>query len=623
MKSFREIYLNSKFVPKEDWQELIKTVSTYNGTFKKWKIVITNDKNKIQFFTETKCSLPATINNLTSFILKEKEKIDKMPKVTFSIPFTSFKHEYNLIDIINLCEVRNKGEFTAMTISIKPRTNGLFKTKIFFYLTKDVKNKKYKMLFTNPINLLSIDFDGNKRYFYKGTPKYLDINKSLHLLNTDSASSILKVDTFPYLQGDFYLNQNNYSFNKHSIVMGSSGTGKSKFISLLIHNIYKNINLKQQYKVVVIDPHAALENDIGGIGKVIDFKSRRNSIDLFSNSTDDIISNTELLMELFKSIIGSQFNSKLERVLRHSISLLLTNKDFSFTSLRKLLLDMEYRNNLVKELTDKLNSSVVEFFLSDFNELKTKSYGEAISPIIGFIDEMEMIPVFNGEASSNTIKDTIHDNFLTIFSLDRTKLGDKITKTISGLIMQQILTLVQSARMNEHIIFIVDEVAVVESPILSRFLSEARKYNLSLMLAGQYFNQISDELKDSIFANVVNYYIFRVSMADAQVLVNNFDMKVPLDDTKERKVKILSELNNRECIVRIDSKDVLLPAFKAKTMDYTSIPRVDEEVFDLDEVKPNVIKEQEIKFDIGTSINLKDILINTSSSRKVVGKDGR
>ena len=71
MKSFREIYLNSKFVPKEDWQELIKTVSTYNGTFKKWKIVITNDKNKIQFFTETKCSLPATINNLTSFILKE------------------------------------------------------------------------------------------------------------------------------------------------------------------------------------------------------------------------------------------------------------------------------------------------------------------------------------------------------------------------------------------------------------------------------------------------------------------------------------------------------------------------------------------------------------------------
>ena len=328
-------------------------------------------------------------------------------------------------------------------------------------------------------------------------------------------------------------------------------------------------------------------------------------------------------MELFTSIIGSQFNSKLERVLRHSINLLLTAKDFNFSSLRKLLLDMEFRNETIRKYTAELNSSVAEFFLSDFNELKTKSYGEAISPIIGFIDEMEMIPVFNGKASDNSIKDTIHDNFLTIFSLDRTKLGDKITKTISGLIMQQILTLVQSARMNEHIIFIVDEVAVVENPILSRFLSEARKYNLSLILAGQYFNQISQGLKDSIFANVVNYYIFRVSTADAQVLVNNFDMKIPLDDTKERKVKILSELNNRECIVRIDSKDVLLPAFKAKTMDYTSIPRVEEEIFDIDEVKPNITKESEIKFDIGSSINLKDILINTSSSRKVVNDDGR
>ena len=391
----------------------------------------------------------------------------------------------------------------------------------------------------------------------------------------------------------------------------------------MIHNIYKNINLKQQYKVVVIDPHASLEKDIGGIGRVIDFKTKRDSLDLFTNSNTDIISNTELLMELFKSIIADQFNSKLERVLRHSINLLLTAKDFSFSTLRKLLLDMDYRNSKIKELTGELNDSVSEFFLSDFNELKTKSYGEAISPIIGFIDEMEMIPVFNGKSSDNTIKDTIHDNFLTIFSLDRTKLGDKITRTISGLIMQQILTIVQSARMNEHIIFIVDEVAVVENPILSRFLSEARKYNLSLILAGQYFDQISSGLKDSIFANVVNYYLFRVSKQDAQTLVDNFDMKVPLDDTKDRKIKILSELNNRECIVRIDSKDVLLPAFKAKTMNFESIPRIEEEVFDIEEVKPNVEEKKEIKFDIGSSINLKDILINTSSSRKVVENDGR
>ena len=127
--------------------------------------------------------------------------------------------------------------------------------------------------------------------------------------------------------------------------------------------------------------------------------------------------------------------------------------------------------SLIKELTSTLPESVINFFLTDFNELKTKSYGDAISPIIAFIDEMEMISVFNGNSESENLKSIIKDNFLTIFSLDRTKLGDKVTKTIAGLVMQQLLTIIQRKEIDEHIIFIIDEVAVVENKILSRFLS--------------------------------------------------------------------------------------------------------------------------------------------------------
>ena len=83
-----------------------------------------------------------------------------------------------------------------------------------------------------------------------------------------------------------------------------------------------------------------------------------------------------------------------------------------------LILDLEYRNDLIKKLKYNLPVSVIDFFLSDFNDLKTKSYGETISPIIGFIDEMEMIPVFNSEQNNENLKNSIHDNFLTLFSLD-------------------------------------------------------------------------------------------------------------------------------------------------------------------------------------------------------------
>lgn len=608
-----EIYLTKNYVSKKEWEDLINVISNYNGLLKNWKIIIENNSNQLRYFIKSDCSLPATINGLNAFLMKNIEN-NKLHYSYLSLPFFT-NTENNIIDIINYLEIKNKGTLNFIEITFKKLSKNNIKKKIVIYLTKNGNTKKYRLLLSNPTNILSVDFDNNKRYFFKSAPKYLEINKILHLLSTDINSSIFKIDTFPYLQGDFYLNQNNFSFDKHSVVLGASGTGKSKFLSLLINNIYKNSDLKQRYKIVIIDPHAALEDDIGGISRVIDFKTTLDSIDLFINNPDDVISSTELLLELFKSLIADQYNSKLERVLRHSIYVLLLDNSFNFSNLRKILLELEYRNFLIKKLKNKLPISVIEFFLTDFNDLKTKAYGEAVSPIIAFIDEMEMIPVFNNQTNEDNLGKTIYDNFLTLFSLDRTKLGDKVTKTISGLVMQQLLSLIQNHSFNEHIIFIVDEVAVIENPILCRFLAEARKYNLSLILAGQYFSQITDKLKNAIFANVINYYIFRVSKMDANILVDNFNMKIPLDDTRDKKIKMLTELNNRECILRIDSNDKLLPAFKASTISYESIPRIKK----ANNLEKNNSLKTDCKFTIGNNINLKDILLS-SSTRKVDNK---
>ena len=612
-----EIFLNKKHVTRDDWENFIKIISHYNGLFKKWEIIIRQERSQIRYFVKTSCSLPATINNMDSFMLKSSEIKEDFVYQKGRMFLSKF--ENSLIDIINYYAIKRNAEVKMLSISFMKVGDNKIKSKCYFYVESNNTIIKYRLVLFLPQNILSVDFEGNKRYLYKSVPKYLDISKILHLLNNDSQSSILKIDTFPYIQGNFYLNQNRIDFNKHSIIMGSSGCGKSKFLSLLIHNISKNKNLKDKYKVVVIDPHAALENDIGGLGETIDFSDINNSINLFMNSNKDVVISTELLLSLFNSLIGSNYNSKLERVLRHSIHILLTGNNFNFKSLRQLLLDIEYRNELIQKLKHELPVSVIDFFLMDFNDLKTKSYGEAISPIIAFVDEMEMIPVFNEEHIEKNLEMTINNNFLSIFSLDRTRLGDKVTKTIAGLVMQQLLTLVQSKKRDEHIIFVVDEVAVVENPILARFLSEARKYNLSLILAGQYFNQISETIKNAIFSNVINYYIFRVSKMDAINLVDNFNMKIPVDDSKEQKIKALSELNNRECIVRISSNDVLLPAFKASTLDYKSIPRVKKEdnKKTSDSSKDNNKPLNKKIFSVGSGVSLKDILINNSSSREV------
>ena len=225
---------------------------------------------------------------------------------------------------------------------------------------------------------------------------------------------------------------------------------------------------------------------------------------------------------------------------------------------------------------------------------------------------MELIPVFNEDNDKKDLNDIIKENFLTIFSLDRTKIGEKATKTISGLIMQQLLTIIQKRKINEHIIFIIDEVPLIENSILSRYLSESRKYNLSLILIGQYFNQISDNLKKSIFANAINYFIFRISQEDANELVDNINMKIPMNDTRETKIKLLTELNNRECIARIESNGILLPAFKGRTIDFKSIPRKEEKkhIYKNTSLKEN----KKINF-VLSEINLKDVMKSTSTKK--------
>jgi len=610
-----EIFLTKKYVKKDDWYNLIKILSDYNGLLRKWKITIINDKSNIRYYAKTNCSLPATLNNLPQFLFRPEKNMNiRRPDFKF-IAVTS--PDKSIVDLINYNESRNKGKLIYLEISIIKLYSEKIHTKVKYYLKKNKRIKEYRAFLAIPTSILSVDFEANKRYFYKKAPKYLDISKVLNLLDSDSKNGVLKIDTFPYLQGDFYLNQNNFNFDKHSIIMGSSGCGKSKFISYLIYNIYKNKNFRENYRVVVIDPHAALEEDVGGIGKVIDFSNEIDSINLFVNEGDDIVSSTELLLDLFKSLIADQYNSKLERVLRQSIHLLLKAKSFNFRSLRKLLLDLEFRNDLIKKYEIELPQSVVDFFLSDFNEIKTKSYGEAISPIIAFIDEMELLPIFNSDKEFEKLENTVKRNFLSLFSLSRIKLGDKVVKTISGLIMQQLLTLVQRREIDKHVIFIIDEVAVVENPILSRFLSEARKYNLSLILAGQYFSQISKDLQNSIFANVINYFIFRVSKLDADILVDNFNIKIPLDDTKEQKVKLLSELSNRDCVARIGHNGIMLPAFKGTTLDYKSIPRKNKNV--VIHHQNNSMKEKKSvkkEFIFDTNISIKDIMKKNSTNKK-------
>lgn len=620
-KNVFEIYLTSQFVNSEEWLKLILKVSKINGILGYWNLWIHIENNYIRYFIETKRMLPPILGELGDFLIKKSDMVLR-ENTKIGMPYILTKNYETLLDVYDKFDTRKAQKIRNVKITFFTYKHDNYLSTTHFYLkNEEGKIIKRKVFWNSEIyKFISVDFSTHIRFFYqKSEAKYLDTKKVINVLSSDRENAILKANVFPYLQEDLYLNYKNYDFAKHSIVIGASGTGKSKLISSMIKNLSQNKSNKLNYKVVVIDPHAALEEDIGGLEDtdVIDFKTEESSINLFTNSSEDIISMTESIISIFKNIIADRYNSKLERVLRYSIHLLLEKEEFNLINLRKLLIEIEYRNKIIKEVEDTIQPNIIEFFRMDFNELKTKSYQEAISPIISFIDEMQLLPAMSNSDTVKDIKQEIEENFITILSLDQMTLGLNITKTIAGFAMQQILQLVQAHSFEEHIILVIDEVAVIENPIINRFLSEARKYNLSLILAGQYFGQISDNLQKAIFTNVVNYFIFRVSRMDAMILEKNMQMEVAVRNSIAIRLKMLSELNDRECIVRIGKDGKMLTSFKGRTIDFVPIPR--KKNFPSKRIVAKNQNDQKKKsFSIETTNTLKDIMTKNSSSRKRV-----
>ena len=620
-KRMFEIYLTAPTIDSKEWLKLFYKISKINGLGKKWNFWISIENNYIRYFIETKRTLPPVIGEIGSFLIKEVN-INFKEKSCIGFPCLITKNYDNLLDMYDRLETRQNAKIKHIKIIFYPYKSDNYFSKTFFYVKKsnDILIKRKALGNDSIYNFINVDFSKHIRFFYKKSEaKYLDIRKSINVLNSDAENAVISADAFPYLQENLYLDYRNYDFDRHSVVIGASGTGKSKLICSIVKNLSNNINNRLKYKVVIIDPHCSIEDDIGGIPstKVIDFKDDDDGVNLFVNSSEDILSSVESIISICKNIIADRFNAKLERVLRYSINLLLTREEFNLVNLRKLLTETKYRNTIINDSNVEIKANVIEFFQTDYNELKTKSYQEAIAPIIAFIDEMQLLPAFNNVDNTENIKQVIEENFLTIISLDQMTLGQSITKTIAGFTMQAILQLIQAHTYNEHIILVIDEVALIENPIICRFLAEARKYNLSVILSGQYFEQISSELQKAIFTNVVNYFIFRVSKADAVLLEGNMQMEVAVRNSIVTRVKMLTELNDRECIVRIGKDGRLLSGFKGRTLDFVSLPRPKKIKKNKKNIVNNEIKKK-VEFTINTKYNLENIMKENSTSRKKI-----
>lgn len=571
-----EIYIQQSKLEMSAWATLVHKIYHHLGLFfGDFTIEVLIKEAQVRFFARCNRDLTRLSSELYPFICKRLDEAieDLECEVNASIPWLRLKAGENIIGIRDRQEFKKSRTLFRVSLHFTKFMALHFCTARFYFTAADGSVCCATRLLgeMTPLKLLAINFNRSVNYKKKSVPLFLKLQKTAHLFRKSAEDSFLEVLGFPYLPRNEYFPLPAFEFNKHSLIVGQTGTGKSKLIELFVQQVARQ-GKADDYSIVVLDPHAALYSDFVTESMNIDFM--RTACSLFSTAGDANIS-TELTLLLFKTVVRDQFNPKMERVLKYSLYALYLSGDMSLVSLRRFLTELESRKEVLKKLPSS-SEVVLDFFATDFIEMQTKYYELSIMPVLVLLDELSFLPASSFQ-DNKALKDYINDNSLTFLSLNKIMLGEKATKFLAGLLIQQIFLLAQSRSFKRKVIFIIDEVSVVENDAMSAILSEARKFDLSLFLTQQYLTQINPELLKSVLTNAYNYFVFKVSEDDARLLGRNLDMEFgreTLEEAKEKgqgeedlKVKMITTLNPRECLVRVYSDGKFRPCFKARTMD--------------------------------------------------------
>ena len=100
-------------------------------------------------------------------------------------------------------------------------------------------------------------------------------------------------------------------------------------------------------------------------------------------------------------------------------------------------------------------------------------------------------------------------------------------------------------------------------------------------------------------------------------------MEMAVKNTYHNRIKLLTEIPNRDCIVRISKNGVLIPAFRARTLDFKSIPKNKNQILMKIDEKKDVRRNRilnSIGFKIGNdnSLDLKKLMESQSTSRRKI-----
>ena len=364
---------------------------------------------------------------------------------------------------------------------------------------------------------------------------------------------------------------------RHLYTVGKSGSGKSKFLELLIKTDFES-----GQGVAVLDPHGDLVDDVlryipdHRVNDVILFDPSDTEFPIAFNPLENVgdaykMQVTIGFIDIFKKLFGTNWSDRLEHVLRYTTLALLDSPNTTVLSILKMLTDKNYRQKIISRIQD---SVVKNFWVSEFAAWSEKFDAEAITPLLNKVGQLvstNMIRNIVGQPKTQfNIRQIMDEKKILLMKISKGLLGEENAQILGSMIITKMYqAAMQRADVREEarndFYFYIDEFQNFATDTFAEILSEARKYRLNLTLAHQYMGQLLPIVQKTVFGNVGSIVSFRVGADDATVLANEY---API--FKERDI---INLGVREFYTKMSVNGEIREAFSARTLDVPKAER--------------------------------------------------
>ncbi len=332
---------------------------------------------------------------------------------------------------------------------------------------------------------------------------------------------------------------------RHMYVIGKTGMGKSTLLeNMAIQDIRNGEGL------AFIDPHGS------AVDKLLDYipEDRLDDVVYFApfdldqpiafNVMEDVGYDkrhlvTSGLMATFKKIWQDAWSARMEYILTNTLLALLEYPGATLLGVNRMYTDKVYRKKVVENIKDPL---VKDFWTKEFATYTDRYTQEATPAIQNKIGQFTSNPLIRNiigqPESSFDIRDLMDKRKILLINLSKGLVGDVNMRLLGSMLTTRIfLGAMSRAELNEadlkrspKFYFYVDEFQNFANETFAEILSEARKYNLNLLIAHQYVDQMEEEVRAAVFGNVGTTVAFRVGPFDAEVLETVFSPEFMKED---------------------------------------------------------------------------------------------